>query len=194
MQCRFDNFVCESCLEVEGEECAENSICNLPPNLTLWLHFINPFNFKFSKEYTVDGDGCIEIITTDLPAGWWGFDFWKIEVQASTDEAGCNIISFTNDGNEYGCLLYTFVLMPTVTTYTATVCGVRKVEGNLIGSPLTIQNTSLIGASELMVSIDGMVVNALDNNGNTNWTFDNVTGEITFTYNLPNAPYFIMAF
>lgn len=194
MQCRFTDFVCESCLEVEGEVCAENSICNLPPNLTLWLHFINPFNFKFSKEYTVDMDGCIEIITTDLPAGWWAYDFWKVEVQASTDEAGCNIISFTNDGNEYGCLLYTFVLMPTVTTYTATVCGIRKVDGNLTGSPLTIQNAALIGAAELWVSIDGIVVNALDNLGNTNWAFDNVTGEITFTYNLPDAPYSILAF
>jgi len=93
-----------------------------------------------------------------------------------------------------GCLLYTFVQVPTVTTYTSTVCGIRKIDGNLTGNPTTIQNAALIGASELWVSIDGMVVNNLDNSGNTNWTFDNIIGEVTFTYQLPDAPYSILAF
>lgn len=194
MYCRFDTFVCESCLEVEGEVCANNSICNLPPNLTLWLHFINPFNYRFSKQYTVDGSGCIAIDNADMPAGWWPYDFNKIEVQASTDEAGCNIISFTYEGLEYGCLLYTFVAMPTEITYTATVCGIRKVSGNLTGNPTTIQNAALIGASEIMVFIDGMEVNALDNSSNTNWTFDTVLGEVTFTYQLQDTPFSILAF
>lgn len=195
MECRFDNFICESCLEVQGENCSiSTTIGNLPPNLTIYLHFINPYNFRLTREYIVNSDGEVEVLNSQLPAGWWGMDFFKIEVQASTDEAGCNIISFTYQGNEYGCLLYTFVNMPTETDYTSSVCGIRKASGNTTGDVNSIQNSSLIGANELMVFIDGGEVNDTDNNGNTNWTFNSATGTITFTYTLPNAPYSILAF
>ena len=162
--------------------------------MTLWLFFLNPFNKEFKKEYTADGDGCIAIANDDLPSGWWGL--WnKVQVRASADEDGCSTIVFDKDGKKYPCLIYSFVKEPEEVNYTSTLCNsVIKLSGNLTGNPDSIQDNTLIGYSTLMVIIDGTQVNNIDNSGNTNWTFDTLTGTIQFTYNLQDTPFFILAF
>ena len=61
--------------------------------------------------------------------------------------------------------------------YTSTLCNsVIKLSGNITGTPDYIQDNTLIGYNSLMVIIDGTQVNNIDNNGNTNWTFDSTTG------------------
>ena len=190
----YPNDLCQSCLELEGEYCGENSICNLPPNMTLYLFFVKGSGKQFRIEKTVGADGCILIENDEVPLGWWSWSN-KVQVMASADEGNCSTILFTKDGTTYPCLIYTFVTNPTEMSYTSQVCNsTTKVSGNITGNPDFIQSDSLIGYSELMVIIDGTQVNNIDNNGNTNWTFDNVTGIVQFTYNLQDTPFFILAF
>jgi hypothetical protein len=194
MYCSVNTDNCEVCLLVEGAYCGQTSICHLPPNMTLWLFFLNPFNKEFKKQYTADEDGCIDIEISDLPSGWWGL--WnKTQVRASADEDGCSTILFEKDGLTYPCLIYSFVVNPEEVNYTSTLCNsVIKLSGNITGNPDFIQDNTLIGYNSLMVIIDGTQVNNIDNNGNTNWAFNATTGTIQFTYNLQDTPFFILAF
>lgn len=188
----YPNDLCQTCLELEGEYCGENSICNLPPNMGLYLFFVNPFGKQFRIQKTVDSDGCVLIQNDDVPIGWWSWSN-KVTVMASADENNCSTILFTKDGKTYTCLIYTFVTNPTEMSYTSTLCNsVIRVSGNISGNPDYIQSDSLIGYNDVMVIIDGTEVNPLDFQGNTNWTFDKITGTVTFTWTLQDTPFTIL--